>query len=133
MKKKPFENTVGKEKMPVTSIFSFSHNVFYCSGNNFQFFSHIYLVVCKFFQFGPVLKEWFGKGSIVIKSKLFFGGKKTTQIIVLLGQPMSRNHCNLYNKRTISPISQCFCIRYLYLHLSTFLTPYLYLLLNWKV
>ena len=29
-KKKPFENIVGeKEKMLVTSIFSFSHNVFY--------------------------------------------------------------------------------------------------------
>ena len=43
-----------KEKMLVTSIFSFSHNVFYPSLNKFQFFSYIYFVVCKCFQFGPI-------------------------------------------------------------------------------
>ena len=32
-----------KEKMQVTSIFFFSHNVFYPSQNKFQFFSKIYL------------------------------------------------------------------------------------------
>ena len=43
-----------KEKMLVTSIFSFSHDVFYPSKNNFQFWSHIYFVTCKSFQFGLV-------------------------------------------------------------------------------
>ena len=38
--------------MLVTSIFSFSHNVFYPSQNKFQFFSHIEFVVCKSFRFG---------------------------------------------------------------------------------
>ena len=42
--------------MLVTSIFSFFHNVFYPSKIKFQFFSHIYFVVCKCFQFGPVLR-----------------------------------------------------------------------------
>ena len=45
-----------KEKMLVTSIFSFSNNVFYPSQYKFQLFSHIYFVICKFFQFGPVKK-----------------------------------------------------------------------------
>ena len=40
-----------KQKMLVTSIFSFSHNVFYLTLDKFQFFSHIYFVVSKFFQF----------------------------------------------------------------------------------
>ena len=45
-----------KEKMLVTSIFSFSQNVFYTSQNKFQFLSHIYMyfVICKHFEFGPV-------------------------------------------------------------------------------
>ena len=51
---KPFENIVGKGENTGTSIFSFSHNVFYLSQNKFQFFSHIYFVVCKCFQFQTV-------------------------------------------------------------------------------
>ena len=43
-----------KEKMLVTSIFSFSHNVFYPSQKEFLYLSYIYCVVCKCFQFGPV-------------------------------------------------------------------------------
>ena len=39
--------------MLVTSIISFSHNVFYPLHNKFQFFHHNYFVVCKCFQFGP--------------------------------------------------------------------------------
>ena len=35
-----------KEKMLVTSIFSFSHYVFYPSQNKVQFFKSIYFVVC---------------------------------------------------------------------------------------
>ena len=43
-----------KEKIFATSIFSFPHNVFYPIPNKFQFFSHVYFVVCKCFQTGPV-------------------------------------------------------------------------------
>ena len=43
-----------KEKMLVTSIFSFAHSVFFPSLNKFQFFSHIYFVVCQYFQFEPI-------------------------------------------------------------------------------
>ena len=52
--KRPFETLWKKEKMLVTSIFSFSHNVFYPSLNKYQFFCHIYYVVCKCFQFRQV-------------------------------------------------------------------------------
>ena len=51
-----------KEKMLVTSIFSFSHNVFKENPKeNFCFLGHTYFVVCKCFQVGPVLKLSFGK------------------------------------------------------------------------
>ena len=43
-----------KEKMLVTSIFSFSHNVFYPITYKFRHFSHIWIVVCKCFEFGLV-------------------------------------------------------------------------------
>ena len=42
--------------MLVTSIFSFSHNVFYPYHYKFQCLTHIYSVVCKCFQFGQVYK-----------------------------------------------------------------------------
>ena len=51
--KKPFENIVWKGEMPVTSIFSFSYNVFYALKSKMQFFCHIYFV-CKCFEFGPL-------------------------------------------------------------------------------
>ena len=41
-----------RRKMLVTSIFLLFPQCF--SQNKFQFFSHIYLIVCKCFQFGPV-------------------------------------------------------------------------------
>ena len=47
-----FWKIVRKEKMLVTSIFSFSHNVFYPSRNKFWFFIQIYFVVYKCFQLG---------------------------------------------------------------------------------
>ena len=50
----PLKTLSEKEKMLVTSIFSFTHNIFYPLKNKFQFWSHIYFVVCKFFQFGLV-------------------------------------------------------------------------------
>ena len=55
LQKMAFENIVGKGENALTSIFSFSHNVFYHFQNKFQFLGHIYFVVCKCFEFGPVL------------------------------------------------------------------------------
>ena len=46
LRKKPFENIVGKGENAVTSIFSFFLNVFYSLQNIFKIFSHIYFVVC---------------------------------------------------------------------------------------
>ena len=40
-----------KEKMLVSSIFSFLHNVFYSSQHKLQFLSQNYFVVCKCFEF----------------------------------------------------------------------------------
>ena len=56
---KAFENTVGKGE----SIGS--KNVFYFPQNISQFFSYIYFVICKCFQFGPVQILLFGKELIV--------------------------------------------------------------------
>ena len=54
--KETFENNGGKGEKLVTSIFCFSHNVFYPSKHEFQFFSHTYFFICKLFQLGPVMK-----------------------------------------------------------------------------
>ena len=43
-----------KEKLLVTSNFSFSHSVFYPSGELSAIFVKFKIVVCKFFQFGRV-------------------------------------------------------------------------------
>ena len=43
-----------KEKMPVTSIFSFSHSVFYSIKEINHHFSNFQFVICKCFQFGHV-------------------------------------------------------------------------------
>ena len=51
-----------KEKMLVTSIFCFSHDVFYSFQKEFLFLSYIDYVVCKCCQFGPVQNLLFGKG-----------------------------------------------------------------------
>ena len=54
LKKKPFENIVGKGENAGNQHFLLSHNVFYPSQAKFEFFIHIYFVVYKCFQFGPV-------------------------------------------------------------------------------
>ena len=63
-----------KEKMLVTSIFSFPHNVFYSSEDKFQSFSHIYNVFCKSSQIWQVVNflicEPFPKRHILVTSKL---------------------------------------------------------------
>ena len=43
-----------KEKLLVTSNFSFSHSVFYPFGELSAFFFELEIVVCKLFQFGRV-------------------------------------------------------------------------------
>ena len=42
----------GKEKLLVTSNFSFSHSVFYPFGDISAFFIELKIVVCNLFQFG---------------------------------------------------------------------------------
>ena len=49
-----------KVKMLVTIIFSFSHNVFYLSQNNFQYFSHMNFV-CNAFNLDKSKNLSFGK------------------------------------------------------------------------
>ena len=51
LKKEPFESILGKGE---NAGYSFSQIVFYPSQKKFQFFSNIYFVVCKCFEFGPV-------------------------------------------------------------------------------
>ena len=51
-----------KEKLLVTSNFSFSHSVFYLFGELSAIFNKLEIVVCKLFQFGRVQNFLFGKG-----------------------------------------------------------------------
>ena len=57
-----------KEKLLVTSNFSFSHSVFYLFEELSAIFIEFEIVVCKLFQFGRVLNMSFGKGS-TLKSR----------------------------------------------------------------
>ena len=66
LKKRSFENIVGKEKMLVTSIFSFSHNVFYPSQKEFLLESWVFFLLSanafyldqpKYLLFGKGLSE----------------------------------------------------------------------------
>ena len=51
-----------KEKLLVTSNFSFSHSVFYQSGELYAIFIKFKIVSCNLFQFGIVQNLSFGKG-----------------------------------------------------------------------
>ena len=51
-----------KEKLLVTSIFSFSHRVFYVLGELSAIFIKLEFIVCLLFQFGRVQNLSFGKG-----------------------------------------------------------------------
>ena len=51
-----------KEKLLVTSNFSFSHSVFYLFGELSAIFNKLEIVVCKLLQFGRVQNFLFGKG-----------------------------------------------------------------------
>ena len=60
-----------KEKLLVTSNFSFSHSVFYQFGELPAIFIKFEIVICKLFQFGRVQNLVFGKGLIdCIKLKI---------------------------------------------------------------
>ena len=50
-----------KEKLHVTSTFSFSHSVFYPFGELSAIFIKFEIVVCKLFQFGSIKNLSFGK------------------------------------------------------------------------
>ena len=52
LKKKPFENSVGKEENADKPAYSLSHNVFFPFQKEFKFLSYIYFVVYEDFQFG---------------------------------------------------------------------------------
>ena len=54
LKKKPFENIVGKEENAGNQHFLPFPHVFYPSQKEFLLLRYIYFVVCKCFQFGPV-------------------------------------------------------------------------------
>ena len=54
LEKEPFKNTVGTGEMLVTSIFSFSHNVFSRIKEILDHLSHTKIVICKSFEFGLV-------------------------------------------------------------------------------
>ena len=55
-----------KEKLLITSNFSFSHSVFYPFGKLYAIFIKFEIVVCKLFQFGRVQYLSFGKGFKVL-------------------------------------------------------------------
>ena len=67
--------------MLVTSIFSFSQNVFYPSQNKFQFFNHIYFVVCKCFQFDQSKILLFGKKLMYVHLHTVFLLKKAPEVV----------------------------------------------------
>ena len=59
-----------KEKLLVTSNFSFSSSVFYSFGKLSAIFIKFEIVVCKLFQFGRVTNLSFGKGLIYLQEVL---------------------------------------------------------------
>ena len=61
-----------KEKLLVTSNFSFSHSVFYPFGKLSTIFTEFEIVVCKLFQFGQSEIMSFGKGLNLEKEHSFF-------------------------------------------------------------
>ena len=73
--------------MLVTSIFSFSHNVFYPFQNEFHFFSHIFFVVCKSFNLD--------------QSKILSFGKELNQGKTCVGE-IEENQLVIFDMKNIS-------------------------------
>ena len=66
LKKKTFENVVGKGENAGYQAFSFFPTMFSNHPEkNFMFFSYIYFVICECFQFWPVQKFAIRKGLIL--------------------------------------------------------------------
>ena len=63
-----------KEKLLVTSNFSYSHCVFYPLGELSVIFIKFEIIVCKLFQFGRVQNLSFGKG---LRAHLFAKSKQS--------------------------------------------------------
>ena len=59
-----FKTLWEKEKLLITSNFSFSHSVFYPFGEFPAIFIELETVTCKFYQLGKVENLFFGKGLI---------------------------------------------------------------------
>ena len=59
--KKTFENIVGKGENAGNQHFLFLPQCFFMSQNKLKFFSHVYFVVCKCFQFDQCKNLSFGK------------------------------------------------------------------------
>ena len=72
------KTSLEKEKMLVTSIFSFSHNVFFPIKDKNHHLEYIYFVVCKYFEFAPVydfchsVKNFLAKSTLHSCSLLIF-------------------------------------------------------------
>ena len=58
-----------KEKLLITSNFSFSHSVFYLFRELLAIFIKLGIVICKLFQFGRVWNSSFGKGLTTLMKK----------------------------------------------------------------
>ena len=69
-----------KEKLLVTSNFSFSRSIFYPFGHLSTIFIKFKIVVCKLFQFGRVKKLSFGKGLKAFSYGILFPPSTTFQL-----------------------------------------------------
>ena len=80
-----------KEKLLVTSNFSFFHTVFYLFGELSPFLIKFKIVVCKLFQFGRAFFFSFGKGLTSTQS-LLTQFKLREQQTVVSHPPLSSTH-----------------------------------------
>ena len=121
--------------MLVTSIFSFSHSVFY----SIKELATFTLYVCKCLRSSKNLL--FGKTSCksspgnifnLQKSKLSSFGRVNPLLHRQLLKTVWEKKKLLVTSNFFFPHNVLYSIRKLYPHLSIFLTPHLYLLLNWK-
>ena len=95
--------------MPVTSIFSLSHNIFYPIKNRNHYFSNILFVFCKYFEFGPfqnfVTPYQTNKKLDMTNSKLLAGNKSIVAKFMAFKSRNDRKHCGDRRKCCISAFS----------------------------
>ena len=73
LKKNIWKTLLKKEKMLITSIFSFPHHVCYTAKDLFQYFSHNHLVVCKCFRPARLAQWWACRTPDVVVASLIPG------------------------------------------------------------